>query len=75
MFIRDGEKLDENSSNLTLTSLELDQNGNYSCAAENKLGAGEEDFVHLDVEGRFLTPYFLFYLDFSSLACVPDQPS
>ena len=67
-FVRDGEKLDESSNNLTLTSLELEQNGNYSCAAENTLGAGEEDFVHLDIEGRSLTTLFLFHIYSSSFA-------
>ena len=48
---RDGEELEESSSNLTLTALGLEQEGNYSCAALNSIGIGEEGSYLLEVTG------------------------
>ena len=51
---RDGSELDESSANLTLASLGPAHEGNYSCAAVNSLGLGEEGSFQLEVTGESL---------------------
>jgi len=56
---KDGSELEESSANLTLTSLSPAHEGNYSCAAINSLGLGEEDSFQLEVTAP---PKFLMRL-------------
>ena len=49
---RNGEELAEISENLTLSSLGLEEEGNYSCVAVNGIGSGEEDTLVLEVTGQ-----------------------
>ena len=44
--------MEEKSSNLSLPSVGLGSGGNYSCAARNHVGAGEEDQLILEVTGN-----------------------
>ena len=44
--------MEESTANLTLTSLSLVHEGNYSCAGVNLLGTGEEDSFQLEVTGE-----------------------
>ena len=44
--------MEESTANLTLTSLGLVHEGNYSCAGVNLLGTGEEDNFQLEVTGE-----------------------
>ena len=44
--------MEESTANLTLTSLSLVDEGNYSCAGVNLLGTGEEDSFQLEVTGE-----------------------
>ena len=49
---RNGEELAEISENLTISSLGLEEEGNYSCVAVNGIGSGEEDILVLEVTGQ-----------------------
>ena len=49
--LRDGEELEETSSNLTVASLAVADQGNYSCAGRNPIGIGESDLIFLDITG------------------------
>ena len=51
--------MEEKSSNLSLASVGLGDEGNYSCAASNHVGTGEEDHLILEVSGNFLYPCFI----------------
>ena len=53
-FDRDGEALEEISSNLSFPSLGLEEEGSYSCAGVNYLGTGEFATVIIDVIGRII---------------------
>ena len=48
-FSRDGEKLEERSSTLNVTSLSVSSIGNYSCAGVNPLGQGDSSSILLEV--------------------------
>ena len=52
-MFRDQKELEEVSSNLTLSELELEHEGSYSCAGVNILGVGQEDVFMLEVAGDF----------------------
>ena len=52
---RNGDELAEISSHLELSSLGLEHEGNYSCAALNYLGTGEQDTLQLEVIGDLQT--------------------
>ena len=54
-FDRDGEALEEISSNLSFPSLGLEEEGNYSCAGVNYLGTGEFTNSIIDVIGRIIS--------------------
>jgi len=49
LWKKDGEELEETSSNLTLTSLAVADQANYSCAGRNPIGVGESDLIFLDI--------------------------
>ena len=49
--IRGLEELDETSSNLTLASLGVADQGNYSCAGRNFISAGQPDILVLEITG------------------------
>ena len=51
-YFRNGEELAEISENLTISSLGLEEEGNYSCVAVNSIGSGEEDLIVLEVTGQ-----------------------
>ena len=51
-YFRNGEELAEISESLTLSSVGLEEEGNYSCAAVNAKGSGEEDTFVLVVTGQ-----------------------
>ena len=51
---RDEEKLGETTSNLTISGLGQYDQGNYSCAALNSVGAGESEILVLDIKGKIL---------------------
>ena len=46
--------MEEKSANLSLASVGLGDEGNYSCAASNHVGTGEEDHLTLEVTGNQL---------------------
>jgi hypothetical protein len=52
-LFRNEKELEEISSNLTLSELELEHEGNYSCTGVNILGVGQEDVFTLEVAGDF----------------------
>ena len=52
-LFRNEKELEEVSSNITLSGLELEHEGNYSCAGVNILGVGQEDVFMLEVAGDF----------------------
>jgi len=49
LWKKNGEELEETSSNLTVASLVVADNGNYSCAGRNPIGIGESDLIFLDI--------------------------
>ena len=51
-YFRNGEELAEISENLNISSLGLEEEGNYSCVAINGIGSGDEDLLVLEVTGQ-----------------------
>jgi len=49
LWMKDGEELEETSSNLTVADLAVADQGNYSCAGRNPIGVGESDLIFLDI--------------------------
>ena len=55
-LFRDEEELDETTSSLTLSSLELVDKGTYSCMGVNTIGHGMSDSLDVDVTGKISLP-------------------
>ena len=57
---RDEEELDETTSSLTLSSLELVDEGTFSCMGVNTIGHGMSDSLDVDVSGKISLPRLPF---------------
>ena len=55
-LFRDKEELDETTSSLTLSSLELVDKGTFSCMGVNTIGHGMSDSLAIDVTGEINLP-------------------
>ena len=55
-LFRDEEELDETTSSLTLSSLELVDKGTFSCMGVNTIGHGMFDSLDIDVTGEINLP-------------------
>ena len=51
-LFRDEEELDETTSSLTLSSLELVDKGTFSCMGVNTIGHGMSDSLDIEVTGE-----------------------
>jgi len=70
VWTKNDEELEEKSSNLTLTSLGLEHQANYSCAAVNHVGTGDRDTLYLEVEAL---PTFLVSLPEETTFVIGDE--
>ena len=65
-LFRNEKELDETTSSLTLSSLELVDKGTFSCMGVNTVGHGMSDSLDIDVTGEKTCPDCVLNIDLCS---------